>query len=148
MLIGRSINNPSRGNGLNHTEGPTTSQFVFSNRQNRHNLVGRAPLRRSAGGYLQKSEHTALRIVETTNKGVDSSTAFKSIGTAHRLRKTICTFGVFFPFPEKNTRGNQNSSAPANSKGIAVVVRESGMVADDPVEHPLARSNKLEGHHQ
>ena len=76
----------------------------------------------------------ALRIVETTDEGIIVN-GVKSIGTASAFADYL-HLGVFF---RPGAKGDQiiYGVCPANSKGITIVCRES-VVADDPVEHPLA----------
>jgi aromatic ring hydroxylase len=76
----------------------------------------------------------ALRIVETTDEGIIVN-GVKSIGTATAFADYL-HLGVFF---RPGAKGDQiiYGVCPANSKGITIVCRES-VVADDPIEHPLA----------
>jgi len=76
----------------------------------------------------------ALRVVSTTDEGILVN-GVKAIGTASAFGDFL-HLGVFF---RPGAKGDQiiYGVCPANLKGITIVCRES-LVANDPVEHPLA----------
>lgn len=76
----------------------------------------------------------ALRFVETNEEGIVVN-GVKSIGTASAFGDFL-HLGVFY---RPGAKGDQiiYGVCPANLKGITVVCRES-VVAQEPVEHPLA----------